>query len=423
MIKEELKPNELKRLDEEIADAVQRIKEGAPKQYIPEEAPAVLLTEALLRKAALIGASDIHLTPTEEDVRVRFRLDGELEEVLRIPRSGYRALCTRLKVLADMNAAQSRLPQNGSLSFSYFGEEYDVRLSSFPTVLGANFVLTSLPRSCPYSREQLGCLPEEESAVRRMLSRPGLVLITGPTGSGKSTTLACFLKELSSKSQNIVTVEDPVEYRIEGVEQLSLSSCRALTLENALKDVLRQDPDIIMTGEIRDEETAGLTVRMALTGKLVLTTLHTAGAVGAVQRMRDLGIKDAFLADALSGVISQRLVKRLCPYCRTSVPTPPGEQVLLGVPKGTMRSRAASCEKCSGRGSAGRFAVHEVLEVTDSFREGIRTGRSTSELSAIAFAEGMKPMRERARGLLLKGEIDMEGYCSICGIPVPQKEE
>ena len=246
MTKEEHFQEELKRLKAEEEDAVRRMGEPPSRYDIPENAPAVLFTEALLRSAALFEASDIHLSPEEELVRVHFRIDGEREEHIVFPKAGYPAVCARLKVLSSMNAAECRLPQDGRLSFCFYDNDYDVRVSSFPTVFGERFVLRILPRTCPYTREELGFLPEEEAAIQRMLSRPGLVLLTGPTGSGKSTTLACILKALLTEGRTAVTVEDPVEYLIEGAQQLSLPENGRLSFGDALKSVLRQDPDVIM---------------------------------------------------------------------------------------------------------------------------------------------------------------------------------
>ena len=423
MTKEEHLKSELKRLSEEEADAVRRLTEPTPRHFALEEAPAVLLTEALLRHASLLGASDIHVSPGEENVLVRFRIDGDLRDHLSFPKEGYPAVCARLKISSGMNVAETHLPQDGRLSFSFYGKEYDVRVSSFPTIHGETFVLRLLVRDCPFTFERLGYRPSERAAVKRMLAKPGLVLVTGPTGCGKSTTLACFLLMLASRSRHIVTIEDPVEYIVSGTDQLSLPSDGKLRFADALRSVLRQDPDILMVGEIRDEETARTAVRAAITGRLLLSTLHTSDAAAAIPRLRDLGIRDGFLADALSGVVAQRLVKRLCPHCRRPYMIDAKEASRLGLPEGTTLFRAAGCERCGGRGTVGRTAVHEVLEVSDRIRDAIRKGCSASELAFLAREDGMKTLRENAEPLLLSGEIDKTEYCRVCGIPTEEEHE
>lgn len=423
MTKEEHLKSELKRLSEEEADAVRRLTEPTPRHFALEEAPAVLLTEALLRHASLLGASDIHVSPGEENVLVRFRIDGDLRDHLSFPKEGYPAVCARLKISSGMNVAETHLPQDGRLSFSFYGKEYDVRVSSFPTIHGETFVLRLLVRDCPFTFERLGYRPSERAAVKRMLAKPGLVLITGPTGCGKSTTLACFLLMLASRSRHIVTIEDPVEYIVSGTDQLSLPSDGRLRFADALRSVLRQDPDILMVGEIRDEETARTAVRAAITGRLLLSTLHTSDTAAAIPRLRDLGIHDGFLADALSGVIAQRLVRRLCPHCRRPYMIDAKEASRLGLKEGTTLFRAAGCERCGGRGTVGRTAVHEVLEVSDRIRDGIRKGCSASELAFLAREDGMKTLRENAEALLLSGEIDKTEYCRVCGIPTEEEHE
>lgn len=409
---EELKKTELKRLRGEIESAAVRLGMPRGKKFVPETAPAVLLTDALFYEASLLGASDIHITPEEDGVRVRYRIDGDLYDRVTFPKAGLLSVVTRMKAISGMDIAEHRLPQNGRFSRDLYGKDYDLRVSAVPSAYGENIVIRLLSRELPFTFRELAFTPDEEAAVLRMLSKPGLVLLTGPTGCGKSTTLACFLKELVSEHRNIVTVEDPVEYLIEGAEQISLPADGRLTLGMALKDVLRQDPDIVMIGEIRDAETAREAVRMAIAGRLVLSTLHTADAVHAVPRLRDLGVENGFLADALTGVIAQRLVKRICPHCRTQYTAENIE-----IPDVRQLFRGNGCEECQGRGVKGRIAVHEVMEVTPRLRSAIREGKETDELFSIAKEVGMQTMGENALELLKRGVIDLNAFRSVTGLP------
>lgn len=408
-----MKSDQLRLLDEELKNAAARMGEPRGKKFDPSSAPAVLFTDALFYEAALLGASDIHLSPEEGRVRVRYRIDGELKERISYPLAGHLSVTLRMKAISGMNVTKYRVPQNGRLSCDLYGEDYDLRVSMLPAAHGENIVIRLLSRRLPFAWADLGFTQEEDAAVRRMLSKPGLVLLTGPTGCGKSTTLACFLRELAAKEKNLVTVEDPVEYLIEGVQQIYLPADGSLTFGAVLKDVLRQDPDVVMVGEIRDSETAQEAVRMALAGRLVLSTLHTSDAVSALPRLQDLGIEDGFLADCLSGVISQRLVKRICPHCRTAYPA---DEPALPDVKELFYGRG--CEQCGGRGTVGRLAVHEVLEITPSLRSAFRKGAETDELFSIARAEGMKTMGENALALFRSGQIDLQGYCAVLGLPL-----
>ena len=408
---------ELKRLDEEIRGAAARLGEPLKGRFDPFSAPAILFTEALFYEASLLGASDIHFSPEAEEVRVEYRIDDDFLPRLTYPAAGHRRIATRLKALSGMNIAEYRLPQNGRISRDLYGEEYDLRVSMLPAAHGENIVIRLLPRRLPFTREELGFTEEEQAAVLRMLARPGLVLLTGPTGCGKSTTLACLLLELASEHKNIITVEDPAEYLIEGVQHVSLPANGRLTFSAALKDVLRQDPDVVMIGEIRDGDTAREAVRTAITGRLVLSTLHTKDAVSAVVRLRDLGIENSFLAESLSGVISERLVKRICPHCRAAYPAdapalPDGKELFYG--KG--------CEECGGRGTKGRMAVFEVLEISTRLRNALRKGAETDALFALSREEGMNTMGENALKLLESGEIDAIAYRQILGLPAAEQK-
>ncbi|MBR2967578.1 MAG: type II/IV secretion system protein, partial [Clostridia bacterium] len=283
-----------------------------------QNAPAVKLVDSLINEAISLKASDIHIEPFEKSVRVRYRIDGSLYLRAEFPIDSYPATCARLKILAGINIAEHRIPQDGRFNLTVNGVEYDFRISTLPTSYGEKFVVRILDKSSfNFSRKELGFSDEETVVVDKILSHPyGIVLLTGPTGCGKSTTLYSFLKELNKEDTNIVTVEDPVEYTLPGINQTQVNTKANLTFASALRSILRQDPNVIMIGEIRDEETAQIAIRAAITGHLVFSTLHTNDAAGSINRLIDMGIPPYLVADAVVGVIAQRLVKKLCPICK-----------------------------------------------------------------------------------------------------------
>lgn len=372
------------------------------------QAPAVLLAASLMKEAVKRGASDIHIEPFEDCVTVRYRVDGELSVYRKLPKEIYPSLASRIKIQAGMNIAEKRAPQDGRTAMTTEKGEFDFRISTLPTVNGEKFVIRVLDKSnFSFTRPELGFTAEENAVVDKMLARPnGMILMTGPTGCGKSTTLYAFMREMNTERINIVTVEDPVEYTMQGINQISVNPKASLTFASALRSILRQDPDVIMIGEIRDEETAEIAVRAAMTGHIVFSTLHTSDAPGAVARLRNMGIEGYLIADALAGVIAQRLVKRLCPHCKRQRPATPEEARLLCINEGDMIYAPTGCPECGNTGYKGRIAVHEIMHVSKNIKNAILEGIGIDALREAAEKEGTVPLWKACRRLVLEGVTD-----------------
>ena len=378
-----------------------------------DDAPAVKLVNAILQQAIEERASDIHWEPQEATLRVRFRVDGMLREVASVPKSLQTAVTSRLKVLAELDISEHRLPQDGRFQITHQGREVDLRVSTLPTVHGEKVELRLLDRSqTPLGLDQIGLRPAALQAYRTLFRRPyGLVLMTGPTGSGKTTTLVATLAELNLPDRNIVTIEDPVEYHIPGVNQVQLNPKAGLDFAGGLRSILRQDPNIIMVGEIRDAETADIAVRAALTGHLVLSTLHTNNAAGALARLADMGVERFLLASSVAGVVAQRLVRRLCSRCREPYTLPAGvpERIGLPLPGGPVTlHRAKGCPNCTGTGYAGRLPIFEMITITETLRQLITGGAPASALAAAARTEGMPNLLADGIAKALEGETTLE---------------
>ncbi|MBO5310142.1 MAG: type II/IV secretion system protein [Clostridia bacterium] len=378
-------------------------------------APAVRLVDSVIREAIPYRASDIHIEPYENEVKVRYRVDGDLAERMTFPISSYPAVCARLKIIAGMNIAERRIPQDGRINLAVNGVEYDFRVSTLPTVHGEKFVIRVLDKSSfRFTREDLGFTPEENLIVDKILAHPyGLVLLTGPTGCGKSTTLYSFLKEVNKPDVNIVTVEDPVEYTMLGINQTQVNAKANMTFATALRSILRQDPDIIMIGEIRDEETAQIGIRAAITGHLVFSTLHTNDAVGAVTRLVDMGVSSYLVGDAIVGVISQRLVKRLCPMCKKAHITTPDEMHILGLETPQKIFSPVGCQYCNGSGFKGRLAVHEIMYVSDALRNLINQNEGIEKIRATAEASGMISLADSCKNAVLSGDTSISEFMAL----------
>lgn len=373
-------------------------------------APAVRLVDSIIREAIPFRASDIHIEPFEKFVRVRYRIDGDLQERADFPIESYPAICARLKIMSGLNIAERRASQDGRINMKVNGTEYDFRVSTLPTVYGEKFVIRILDKtSFNFTRKELGFTAEENAVIDKILSHPhGVVLLTGPTGCGKSTTLYSFLKELNTPQVNIVTVEDPVEYTLHGINQTQVNNRANMTFAAALRSILRQDPDVIMIGEIRDEETAQIAIRAAITGHLVFSTLHTNDAPGSVPRLIDMGVKDYLISDALVGVIAQRLVKKLCPMCKKRMKTKEKEMALLGLSEPAGIYRPVGCQFCNNTGYKGRIAIHEILYVDEEMKSRIAQTTTAEELRKIAAAKGMKSLFESCKNYVLNGVTSIE---------------
>ncbi|MCD8192753.1 MAG: GspE/PulE family protein [Oscillospiraceae bacterium] len=374
------------------------------------EAPAVRFVSSVIKRAVLQSASDIHIEPHRNELAVRMRIDGRLRDVLSAPESVKRTVVSRIKVMAGMDIAEHRVPQDGRASVSVGGEVADLRISVIPTIHGEKAVIRLLGRSNKLLEpEAIGLSGRELEQYKALLhSGSGMVLLCGPTGSGKTTTMYTMLRELGTPEVNTVTLEDPVEYSLAGVNQVQISEKTGMTFAAGLRAVLRQDPDIIAVGEIRDGETAEIAMRAALTGHTVLSTVHTRSAVDAIDRLLDIGVEPYIIASALRGVISQRLVRRICPACREMRPTLPEELAALRLPPETKLWQGRGCPRCGGTGYAGRIGCFEILTLTDEARRLIVRAAPRSELLAAVRASGFTPMRESALRLAASGVTTIE---------------
>ena len=386
--------------------------------------PAARFVESIIEEAVNIGASDIHIEPNENNVVVRYRIDGDLHEKSTFSTDFFPSISTRIKILADIDIAEKRIPQDGHISQMVGKDRYDFRVSTLPTIHGEKFVIRILDkRIFSLSLKELNFSKTVNETIDRILHHPhGIILLTGPTGSGKTTTLYSFLRELNKPTVNIVTIEDPVEFSMDGINQIQVNNKADLTFATSLRSILRQDPDIIMVGEIRDEETAQIAIRAAITGHLVLSTLHTNEAPGAVTRLVDMGVPSYLVSDALVAVISQRLLKRLCPHCRKPVTTTPEQRKVLGLKENTTIYEKNGCPYCNGTGYKGRFAVHEIMYMNDELRDIVSKGDASIEdiRDAAIQKAGMTTLINSAKRYVLNGETS---YYDLIGMIVSEDRE
>ena len=381
------------------------------------DAPIVQLVRSLLEQAIRQRASDVHIEALESKVRVRYRIDGALYEKMVYDNSLLPAISTRIKIMGGMDISEKRKPQDGRMTIMVDRQEYDIRISSVPTVHGEKIVMRiSSKLSLTKNKKELGLAPDELKRFDHMLSAPyGIIFVTGPTGSGKSTTLYTALSELNKEAVNIVTVEDPVEADIEGINQIQVNNKVNLTFASALRSILRQDPDIIMIGEIRDRETAGIAVQASITGHLVVSTLHTNNAAGTQNRMADMGVERYLIADSVVGVIAQRLVRKLCPHCRKKRLATEEEKRLLkqDTYKEMEIYEPTGCDLCNHTGYFGRTGVFEIMEVNEEIRDLIAEGGSSEELENAARRAGMCTLHDNGIRYVLEGITSIEEMLKV----------
>lgn len=374
--------------------------------YEVDSAPIVRLVYSTIESAVSQGASDIHIEPMENEVRVRFRVDGKLSLSKKIPKEAHSAVSTRIKILSGLDIAEKRIPQDGRFDFQTKDKVLNVRVSVLPTAHGEKVVMRILDKTnFLIPKEKLGFTKDNLVKFNQLLTNPnGIILITGPTGSGKSTTLYTMLSELNLVTDNITTVEDPIEYQIDGLNQVQVNTKAGLNFASALRSFLRQDPDIIMVGEIRDTDTVEVAIRAAITGHLVLSTLHTNDAVSTISRLKDMDIAPYLIAVSLMGVISQRLIRKLCTVCSKPYEPPEHEIKYLGLPEGHYQFyKPVGCSHCNQVGYKGRIAVHEILIVTKEIRDMIAEGATVNEMSKYAIDQGMSTLKMECIHLVQQG--------------------
>ncbi len=400
--KMEFNEDELEVLDEEMMNDI-------------NNAPVVRLINSIINQAVKLKASDIHIEPFEHHLKVRCRVDGDLIEVMQPSKAAHNAIVTRIKILGKMDISERRKPQDGRMEKSVDGRVVDMRISVLPTVFGEKIVIRILDRSSfMMTKKELGFTENNLNLFDRMIKNPnGIILITGPTGSGKSTTLYTVLAELNQVNKNIVTIEDPVEYSMDGVNQVQVNPKADLTFASGLRSILRQDPDIIMVGEIRDPDTVNIAIRAAITGHLVLSTIHTNDTASTITRLINMGIDPYLIASSVVGIMAQRLVKRICTNCKISYEIDEKSAVLTGIKEGTSIHRGEGCSKCNNTGTSGRTAVHEVMVVDREVRNMINSGGSVDDIKDKAVASGMHTLKDACRELVLDGVITIDEMLKI----------
>jgi type IV pilus assembly protein PilB len=382
---------------------------------VTEEAPIVKFVNLLITQGVADGASDIHIEPGEKDLRVRYRIDGVLHEVMHSPRSIQAGVISRLKIMADVDIAERRVPQDGRIGLTVNGKNIDLRFSTLPTVYGEKVVMRILDRSSVLLElEDLGFLDHNETRYAHAYNKPyGTILVTGPTGSGKSTTLYATLNVLNKPGVNIITTEDPVEYRLPGISQVQVNNKVGLTFASALRSILRQDPDIVLVGEMRDRETAQIGIEAALTGHLVLSTLHTNNAPSAVTRLTEMGIEPFLVGSAVDCVLAQRLARKVCSKCSERYRPEPEALKEAGFPDEVVEERpeipkAIGCGACSNTGYRGRLAIHEVMQVTEDIERMTVARASSEDIGRVAVEQGMRTLREDGLAKVLLGRTTIE---------------
>ena len=378
-----------------------------------KDAPTVQLLDLILSSAIIKRASDIHVEPFEDEVYIRYRIDGILIIVMHIPKVLYGVISTRLKIVSNMDISEKRIPQDGKTIFTYLNKKYDFRVASLPTIYGEKFVIRVMNNcQCDFTLDSFK-YDERKQLLNILSNNHGMILITGPTGSGKTTTLYSMLNELKHQNKSIITIEDPVEYNFKGINQVNVNNKSGLTFAAGLRSMLRQDPDILMIGEIRDEETAQIAVRAAITGRLVFSTLHTNDAPSSILRLLDMGVPSYLLADAIVVVIAQRLVKKICIKCKTHY-IPSREQIdKLEINCDNILYKGIGCDECNYTGYFGRIAVFELINIKCSHRKLIQERVSLDDFRQHCLDNNMINLRDNCLNLVVKGETTYEEWLKI----------
>ncbi len=407
MSKTEVKLNEV--VEEDIEDE--------PIIESEEDSPTVVFIDRVIENAIKNNASDIHIEPYKDKIVIRYRIDGKLKKQFEAPKEPLNSMVTRIKLLSGMDIAERRLPQDGKFVIKMDKKEVDLRVSILPSINGENLVIRILDKtSFEFSKENLGFTDEDIKVIDNITNKSyGIILVTGPTGSGKTSTLYSILREMKTEENNVITLEDPVEYTMDGIVQVNVNSKAGLTFNSGLRAILRQDPDIIMVGEIRDEETANMAMRSAITGHNVLSTLHTNDAPSAIVRLNDMGIPSYLIASSLTGVIAQRLMRRLCDNCKEEYLASLYEKEVLGFDKyeDVKLFRSVGCPKCSGTGYKGRIGIFEIMEVKQNIKELIENNANLYEISNEAKKNGMRTLFESGVDVVKKGISSMNELMRI----------
>ncbi|MEM5789755.1 MAG: ATPase, T2SS/T4P/T4SS family, partial [Syntrophobacteraceae bacterium] len=390
---------------------------------LAQEAPIVRLVNVLISRALDMRASDIHFEPFERTFQVRCRVDGVLFDLDQPQKNMQSAIVSRLKLMANLNIAERRLPQDGKIKIRFGNREVDIRVSTVPTIYGESVVLRLLSQEgVEYSLTNVGMEQKDLEFIEALIERPyGMILVTGPTGSGKTTTLYGVLKKLNSVTRKILTVEDPVEYQINGINQIQVKPQIDLTFANALRSLVRQDPDVLLIGEIRDKETADIAIESALTGHLVLSTLHTNDAPGAITRLRDIGIESFLMADSLLAVLAQRLIRVLCPFCKEGyeareVDRLKMSEILGDLPPSLTLYHNKGCDRCGYTGYRGRQGIFEVLPINDAVRSAIVAAKDAGSISQIARENGYRPLAHHGFRKVIEGTTTLSEVLRVTSL-------
>lgn len=396
-----------------VKDSITTSEEALNEEKL-QQSPAVKLTNSLINAAILQNASDIHIEPFENEVLVRFRIDGIINEFTYLPRKVYTLVNTRIKIMAYMDISEKRMPQDGKIKHTLEEKNYDLRVSTIPTIYGEKIVIRVLYRSDEMkSLHYIGFKVEDVEIIKSMIRSPhGIIIVTGPTGSGKTTTLYSMLNTLDKRHRNIISIEDPVEYTLYRINQVNVNTKIGFNFAEGLRSILRQDPDVIMVGEIRDEETAQISIRAAITGHLVISTLHTNDAAESILRLEDMGVPRYYVEEAIIGIIAQRLIRNICPYCKTVYNISAYEKNNLNLSFDDKLYRGKGCWRCNNTGYKGRTVIYEIMDMR-KLKNNIRNKNSTDEIRKYAMSKGMISMRNNCIELVKKGVTTFEEFIRI----------